>query len=410
LSEDNPLEAQTDITTYLEQGKQALAQGQGREAAIAYAHGAQIEPENPLVHLGLAEANLALGSHGVAVMACHKTQELASEGPLYHLAQALLDLLDRRYTPALEHVDTAIQDDPGNAYAHALRAYLLRATGQTYDAGLARSRASRLSIGGTFENCFPPIEPAYTNGYQNQPTSFTPPLKEQPAPEPAPRSDANPYARQQQQQREQIPPWSQTQRQRQMTRARFWLNQHPRFVTYVLMGLTALGCLLVNLPTVSDSMIALLTSMFGRLVVSIFAPTDIIQLAFNLFSLFFVGSTVEMLYGKWRYIVIYLVAGIVGNLVAMVFLPGSLLLLGASMAIFGAFGAFGAFFIVNRRALGPVANAMIGQWIFWLVLNLFFVLYGGSAGLPSLLGALLTGFVLGIVLLPPLRRAGRRIS
>src|SRR5690242_10627211 len=31
----SPVEAQTDIQTYLEQGKQALAKGQGREAAIA---------------------------------------------------------------------------------------------------------------------------------------------------------------------------------------------------------------------------------------------------------------------------------------------------------------------------------------------------------------------------------------
>src|ERR1700730_17895139 len=101
MSEDHPLEAHIDSTTYLEQGKQALAQGQGREAAIAYAHGAQLEPENPLVHLGLAEANLALGSNGVVLMACRKTQELAHEGPIYHLAQALLDLLDRRYVAAL---------------------------------------------------------------------------------------------------------------------------------------------------------------------------------------------------------------------------------------------------------------------------------------------------------------------
>ena len=43
----------------MDSGKQALAQGQGREAAIAYAHAAQLEPSNPMIHLGLAEANLA---------------------------------------------------------------------------------------------------------------------------------------------------------------------------------------------------------------------------------------------------------------------------------------------------------------------------------------------------------------
>ncbi|HLQ29865.1 MAG TPA: protease, partial [Ktedonobacteraceae bacterium] len=74
------MEAQTDIQTYFEQGKQALAYGQGREAAIAYAHAAQLEPNNPMAHLGLAEANLALGSYGVVYMACRKVQELQPEG------------------------------------------------------------------------------------------------------------------------------------------------------------------------------------------------------------------------------------------------------------------------------------------------------------------------------------------
>jgi len=154
--EDNPLEAQTDIQTYLEQGKQALARGQGREAAIAYAHAAQIEPDNPVVHLGLAEANLALGSYGVVYMACRKVQELQPEGGIESdMAKTLLDLLDRRYERALQDVDVVIAEDPGNGYAHALRAYLLRLNGQDYDAGLARARAAsarrRTAVG--FHRC-----------------------------------------------------------------------------------------------------------------------------------------------------------------------------------------------------------------------------------------------------------------
>jgi len=169
--EDNPLEAQTDIQTYLEQGKQALARGQGREAAIAYAHAAQIEPDNPVVHLGLAEANLALGSYGVVYMACRKVQELQPEGGIESdMAKTLLDLLDRRYERALQDVDVVIAEDPGNGYAHALRAYLLRLNGQDYDAGLARARSARLSYGGTFENAFPPVDPIYASGYGAAPT------------------------------------------------------------------------------------------------------------------------------------------------------------------------------------------------------------------------------------------------
>jgi len=403
-SEDHPLEAQIDITTYLEQGKQALAQGNGREAAIAYAHGAQLEPENPLVHLGLAEANLALGSPDVVLMACRKTQDLAPEGPMYHLAQALLDLLDQHYESALQQINSALKDDPGNAYTHALRASLLRATNQTYDAGLARARASRLSFGGKFEKCFPPLEPASPNDSQNQPTSFTPPLAT-PTSELAARSATPSYPQQQQQQH--IPLRSRLSRQRQMIRTRFWMSRHPRFLTSLIMAITALGFLLFVLLNQSPAFALLLQNEFGRLVLSIFMPGDILQLVFNAVSLFFVGSTVEMLYGKWRYLVIYLVSGVVGNFVLALFVPG-FFLAGATGAIFGIFGALGAFFIVNRRALGPAANAMIGQWVFWLLLNLVFG-FSGRTGLPLLFGGLITGLVLGIILIPPLRRTGRRV-
>src|SRR2546421_13045163 len=104
----------------MDRGKQALAQGQGREAAIAYAHAAQIEPDNPRVHLGLAEANLALGSYGVVYMACRKVQELQpGGGGESTMAQALLNLLDRRYGRSLQECDSTISQDPGNGYAHA---------------------------------------------------------------------------------------------------------------------------------------------------------------------------------------------------------------------------------------------------------------------------------------------------
>ena len=151
----------------MDSGKQALAQGQGREASIAYAHAAQLEPGNPMIHLGLAEANLALGSYGIVFQACKRVQELQPTGGFEStMAQALLNLLDRRYDRALQEVDTAITLDPGNGYAHALRAYLLRATGQGYDAGLASARAARLSYGGRYENCFPPMEPPVSPGYR----------------------------------------------------------------------------------------------------------------------------------------------------------------------------------------------------------------------------------------------------
>src|SRR5258708_19796013 len=105
-------------------------------------------------------------------MACRKVQELQPQGGVEStMAQALLDLLDRRYDRALQNADTVTREDPSNAYAHALRAYLLGINGQDYDAGLARARAARLSYGGRFENVFPPVDPLSPAGYRATPSS-----------------------------------------------------------------------------------------------------------------------------------------------------------------------------------------------------------------------------------------------
>lgn len=406
------MEAQTDIKIYLDQGKQALSRGEGREAAIAYAHAAQLEPENPQVHLGLAEANLALGSYGIVQIACQKTQELVPSGPVRELAQALLNLLDRRYDQALQRADLTIKDDPGNAYAHALRAYLLRITGQDYDAGLARSRASRLSFGGTFENCFPPVEPVYARGYTGQPTGFAPPA--------TPNETSQPV----QQPREQVPTWSRpNQVQRQMIRTRFWMSQNPRFVTNVLIALNVLVYMvlaflsqnimdidqgaLINMGGQFNFLVA--QGEFWRIFTAMFLHAGIAHIGLNMLSLFFIGPAVEMFYGKWRYLVIYLASGIVGGVASYLMLPQRTLLVGASGAIAGIFGALGAFFFVNRRALGAAANAMLGQWLFWLLINVAFGFSVVNIGWQAHLGGLVAGLILGIVLIPPLRRVGRGV-
>lgn len=402
------MEAQTDIQTYLERGKQELAQGNGREAAIAYAHGAQLEPENPQVHLGLAEANLALGNYGVVHMACQRTQKLQSEGGFESLlAQSLLDLLDRHYERALQTVDAAIVENPGVGYAHALRSYLLRVTGQDYDANLARARAARLSSGAHFDNCFPPIEAGYGTGYAARPNSYganPEPVIETP-PEP-PRADP-------------VPTWSQSrpnQMQRQVIRTRFALSRYSNLVTFMLIAINVIVFVIGLTSSQANDTInaigaqynsAVFAGEYWRLITAMFIHTGFTHVAFNMLSLYFVGSGVEVLYGKWRYLLIYMLSGIAGGLLFLFTSPGGAAV-GASGAIFGIFGALGVFYIVNRRALGGMGQGALNNWIFWIVLNIVIGLVPGSGiALFAHIGGLVAGMILGFLLLP--RIGGRRI-
>jgi membrane associated rhomboid family serine protease len=403
------VEAQTEIQTYLDQGKQALAQGQAREAAIAYAHGAQIDPDNPMARLGLAEANLALGDNHVVRLACQDVLRLQPDGGAESkTALALLNLLDQRYDDGLKYVDAIIEQDPGIAYVHALRSHLLRSIGQDYDANLARARAARLSFGGRFEGSFPPVTkrepdlpPLYARGYSTP----VPPAEAQQAQieEPARKTPA-----------EQVPTWSRPNGfQRQMVRARFTLSQYPGIITNILIGICVIVFILQNIPGIGATVEAygvqynpaiLVYGQWWRLFTGMFLHNDIIHIAMNMLSLFFVGRTVEMLYGPIRYLAIYLLSGLAGALTYLFMVPGGAAV-GASGAIFGIFGALGVFYFVNRHALGTYGRSAISQWLFWIGINVVIGFSGGIAW-QAHLGGLIAGMVISAVLIPYL---GRRL-
>ncbi|GCE19588.1 rhomboid family protein [Dictyobacter kobayashii] len=395
------MEAQTELQNYLEQGKQALAEGKGREAAIAYAHGAQLETENPQVHLGLAEANLALGNYGVVQMACRRVQELQPEGGTEGwTAQALLELLDRRYDRALKSVDKAIESDPGGGYLHALRSYLLRANGQDYDANLARARATRLSYGGRFENCFPPLEPQRPSPQvtANNPASEASTI-------------ATPDNSKQAGERTAAPSWSQPNpMRRQAVRTRFALNQYPSLVTLILIAVNVLIYIwstldpnIVNIGAQINPYI-INNGEYWRIFTGMFLHNGIAHIALNMLSLYFVGRGVEIIYGKWRYLVIYFVSGILGGVTYLVMSPTGAAV-GASGAIFGIFGAIGMFYLLNRRALGAAGTGAIGQWMFWLAINLIYGFAPGTGiAIAAHIGGLVAGMILAYILMPRSRR------
>ncbi len=389
------MEVPTDIQTYLEQGRQHLAQGQAREAAIAYAHGAQLEPNNPQIHLGLAEANLALGNYNFVQMACWRVQELQpSTSDESLLAHALLNLLERHYGHALQDVDTLISHDPSIAYAHALRSYLLHALGQNYDANLAHTRAARLSFGGRFNNCFPPLSEGHVAGYNG--TSTQPNQSTGAATGQAPNK-----------------------LQRQIVRTRFTLSQYPRLVTNIIIAINVIVYLILavstkNLVDMSAKTILLaggqntfimdITGEYWRIFTAMFLHFGPLHLGLNMLSLFLIGQVVETAYGKWRYLVIYLGSGIIGGVATYFFTNPLAVSAGASGAIFGVFGALGVFYLMNRRSLGVYGRGAISNWLFWLGLNIVWGVSIPGIGIIDHIGGLVAGMLLSFLLMPRARR------
>jgi rhomboid protease GluP len=147
------------------------------------------------------------------------------------------------------------------------------------------------------------------------------------------------------------------------------------------------------------------TGQYWRIFTAMFLHLSILHVGLNMLSLFFIGRVVETFYGHWRYLVIYLVSGLVGGM-ATFFLQPDAWAVGASGAIFGVFGALGVFYVANRRAMGSYGAGAIANWLFWLALNLVLGFSDPNIGIIDHIGGLLSGIVLAFLLLPRMRPRG----
>jgi len=132
-------------------------------------------------------------------------------------------------------------------------------------------------------------------------------------------------------------------------------------------------------------------------ITSIFLHGSFSHLFFNMLALFFFGSYFENLYGSKRFLILYFLAGILGNLVYFLYDPSSTIPgVGASGAIYGVMGALAIlrpFTIVYINFL-PVP--LIVAAFFWLLINLIGVINPiGNIGYHAHLAGLLVGFYYG---------------
>ncbi|UCD92829.1 MAG: rhomboid family intramembrane serine protease [Methanobacteriota archaeon] len=93
----------------------------------------------------------------------------------------------------------------------------------------------------------------------------------------------------------------------------------------------------------------LIDGRFYTVFTSMFLHASTIHLIFNIFALIFIGMMLENRIGKTRFIIIYLIAGIVGGLTWAAIHWGALAIaVGASGAIMGTLGAFARLFGKER--------------------------------------------------------------
>jgi membrane associated rhomboid family serine protease len=165
-------------------------------------------------------------------------------------------------------------------------------------------------------------------------------------------------------------------------------------------GLTAAGALVPDLVQQGE---------WWRLFTAMFLHAGVTHILFNMMSLFFLGTWAERLYGSWKFLLIYLGAGLCGSGASLVrsVMAGQTHVpsVGASGAIFGIAGAL----ITVRFQKSEVIPLRLRQRISasvvpLVVLNLAFALLSPFIDNAAHIGGLIGGIALSF-LLPLSKRA-----
>ena len=176
----------------------------------------------------------------------------------------------------------------------------------------------------------------------------------------------------------------------------------PRpIVTFILIGITALVFIVqlltkqpngLDLPVIYLGKInsLILAGQFWRLITPVLVHGSLIHIGFNMYALLIIGGRVEPVYGRTRFLVLYLLAGFGGNVLSFVMSPN--ISVGASTAIFGLLAGELALILQNRRFFGTQLRQILFSLGMLLAVNLSISLIPGI-DLFGHLGGLLAGFV-----------------
>jgi rhomboid protease GluP len=147
-----------------------------------------------------------------------------------------------------------------------------------------------------------------------------------------------------------------------------------------------------------------------RLLSSMFLHSGAVHLGLNMLSLYFLGSFIEVAFGRGRFLALYLLSGLSGGLAYLYFGGFNVPAVGASGAIFGLLG--GVLGYALRRGTFSWQNPLIRQLLILLALNLYIGFSVPNISNTAHLGGLAGGFAFGWLVAPSIysRKKLRAIS
>lgn len=182
-------------------------------------------------------------------------------------------------------------------------------------------------------------------------------------------------------------------------------------ITYILLGITTLVFLGMELSGGSENVSVLIDwgamsrqmiigwQEYWRFFTPMFLHIGWLHFAVNMVTLYYIGSQVEDIYGHWRYLAIYLLSGISGNILSFALGTPNSISAGASTSLFGLFGAF---LILGRHFRNnPAIMFMVQRYMTFVVLNLVFNLFSSQIDIMGHIGGLVGGILVATIVAVP---------
>lgn len=120
-------------------------------------------------------------------------------------------------------------------------------------------------------------------------------------------------------------------------------------------------------------------SQLWRLVTPIFVHIGWEHFFFNALTLYFVGQMAEQIWGHHKFLALYVLSGIVGNIFTLFFTP-NVVAAGASTSLFGVFAAI---MVAGYFGRNPYLKELGRNYQALILINLLFNLFTPSVGIAG---------------------------
>ncbi|WP_010239142.1 rhomboid family intramembrane serine protease [Clostridium arbusti] len=134
---------------------------------------------------------------------------------------------------------------------------------------------------------------------------------------------------------------------------------------------------------------------YYRLFTCMFLHSGIVHIASNMYSLYSIGGLVESIFGRKKYIIMYLLSGLIASLFSYVFSSG--ISVGASGAIFGVLGGV---LVISHKLKHRIGKGLFRNIIFVIAINLFISFTIPNIDISAHLGGLISGIIISWFIFP----------